>query len=104
MKRQAQRLCALKEIPAGRGKKMNLGKLQIALFRRGEKVFALQNRCPHQGADLADGHIHNGAVVCPLHQWSFLLENGRYSFNPDMYLRTFKTEIRNGDVYLLPDE
>jgi isorenieratene synthase len=37
------------------------------LFRDGHGVIAGPDRCPHMGASMADGHVHDGCVVCPWH-------------------------------------
>ena len=31
----------------------------------------LDNRCPHQGGPLGDGHIENGYVICPWHGYEY---------------------------------
>jgi hypothetical protein len=37
----------------------------------------VSRRCPHQGADLALGHLDGGRIVCPWHNLPFDLETGR---------------------------
>ena len=45
---------------------------RLALWRDLEgSVRALDARCPHLGADLGAGRIEDGALVCPLHGWTF---------------------------------
>jgi nitrite reductase/ring-hydroxylating ferredoxin subunit len=36
-----------------------------------------QRRCPHEGADLALGHVRGQQLVCPWHNLPFGLNNGR---------------------------
>lgn len=44
----------------------------VALFRRGpDAVGALLDRCPHRGAPLSDGAVHDGLIACPYHGWRF---------------------------------
>lgn len=55
--------------------KTPLGK--FAVFRTADgAVFALENRCPHKQASLADGIVHGHAVTCPMHNWVISLETG----------------------------
>ncbi|MFC2088669.1 Rieske (2Fe-2S) protein, partial [Calditrichota bacterium] len=68
-------------VPLNKGKKIIIGEKSIALFKHGHKIYAIQNNCPHQGADLADGHIKNDRVVCPLHGWAYNLETGVFIGN-----------------------
>jgi nitrite reductase/ring-hydroxylating ferredoxin subunit len=44
--------------------------LKVAIFRVGDRLAAIDNRCPHAGADLWDGEdsVFNGVTVrCPWH-------------------------------------
>jgi pyruvate oxidase len=36
----------------------------VALARCGERLGALENRCPHQGGPLGEGSIENGWLRC----------------------------------------
>jgi len=50
---------------------------EIALFRSvDDKVFALNNKCPHKGGPLSQGIVHGKRVTCPLHNWVIDLETG----------------------------
>lgn len=39
-------------------------------------VFSFNRHCPHEGADLAAGYIHNGHIHCPWHDLAINLETG----------------------------
>jgi phenylpropionate dioxygenase-like ring-hydroxylating dioxygenase large terminal subunit len=44
----------------------------LVLFRDPlNQVVALEARCSHLGADLGNGFIESGNLVCPLHHWKF---------------------------------
>ncbi|XP_064602383.1 Rieske domain-containing protein-like [Liolophura sinensis] len=56
--------------------------VQIALFRYGEEVFALDEKCPHAGGPLHLGDIEtlpdmSVCVRCPWHSWRFELKTGQ---------------------------
>lgn len=40
------------------------------------QVVAFSRYCPHEGADLAAGHLRDGCIVCPWHNLPFNVENG----------------------------
>jgi len=50
----------------------------IGVFRTlDDRIFALENRCPHKHGPLSQGIIHGHAVACPLHNWRISLETGK---------------------------
>ena len=50
---------------------------RIAVFRTAEdRVFAIEDRCPHKGGPLSQGIVHGASVTCPLHNWVISLESG----------------------------
>jgi nitrite reductase [NAD(P)H] small subunit len=55
------------DIPDGEGVAVRRGEAEIAVFRCGDTVRAVANRCPHAGGPLADGILAGDAVTCPLH-------------------------------------
>ena len=61
----------LDAIPDGAGKLLTVAGKEIAVFRTGDHVFALDNLCPHAGGSLAEGTFRDGVVTCPLHDWAF---------------------------------
>ena len=48
----------------------------IAVTRTPEGWGALDNRCPHQGGPLGDGHIENGCLMCPWHGYEYDPQTG----------------------------
>jgi nitrite reductase/ring-hydroxylating ferredoxin subunit len=42
-----------------------------------ERLFLLDNLCPHKGAALCDGDIVNNTIQCPWHKARFDLQTGR---------------------------
>jgi phenylpropionate dioxygenase-like ring-hydroxylating dioxygenase large terminal subunit len=43
----------------------------LVLFRAGERITVLRDRCPHRGAPLSAGRVTDGAIACPYHGWRF---------------------------------
>jgi nitrite reductase (NADH) small subunit len=56
---------------------VRVGTAEIALFRVDERVYAIDNRCPHRAGPLIRGFIEPGpAVRCPMHGWRYDLATG----------------------------
>jgi nitrite reductase/ring-hydroxylating ferredoxin subunit len=52
----------------------------IVLYRDRCKLYALNDRCPHRGARLSQGHClypGSGTICCPYHGWTFAGESGQ---------------------------
>jgi nitrite reductase/ring-hydroxylating ferredoxin subunit len=54
----------------------------VLLFRDGERVFALHDRCSHRGCSLSDGEIEGHEVVCACHGSRFALADGSVRRGP----------------------
>lgn len=67
----------LSDLPQEEGRCFSVNGRKIALFRDGDKVHAIDNVCPHEGAPLAEGFYEDGIVICPLHAWEFDVTSGR---------------------------
>ena len=72
----------------------------VALFREGDDLFALDDRCPHAGASLCGGPVEDGVVTCPWHSWSFRLRDGAWTGNPRIRTRTYAVRVVGGDIQL----
>lgn len=88
------------EIADGRGRRVEILGLPMAVFRAGDAVVALSDRCPHAGGFLGDGWIEEGEVVCPLHRWRFRLRDGRCSTMRGEGVHRFTAEVRGDDVWV----
>ena len=69
----------LAELPPGSSKKVYCGSRQVALFNVDDRVYAIDNRCPHARGPLCEGTVHGSgtrqAVTC-LHHAVFDLAIG----------------------------
>ncbi|PKP74722.1 MAG: nitrite reductase (NAD(P)H) small subunit [Alphaproteobacteria bacterium HGW-Alphaproteobacteria-6] len=73
----------------------------VALFRTvADRVFALDDRCPHKGGPLSEGIVHGDQVTCPLHAWVFSLETGMAQGADEGAVRTFAVKVEAGRVLL----
>lgn len=58
-------------VKMGAVRKIMLCNTPIALFRSEKGLGALIDRCPHRNYPLSEGRVHEGALECPYHGWSF---------------------------------
>jgi len=72
----------------------------VALFRRGEEIFALGNTCPHQGGSLGDGFVEGDIVTCPLHGWEFDLRSGACMTVPGESAPRYAVTVEGGAVFI----
>jgi nitrite reductase (NADH) small subunit len=73
----------------------------VAVFRTtDDRVFALDDRCPHKGGPLSQGIVHDGRVTCPLHNWVIDLESGRAQGADVGATRTFAVRVEDGRLLL----
>jgi nitrite reductase (NADH) small subunit len=99
---------------------VTVGEQSIGLFQVDDAVYALRNRCPHQGGPLCAGVVDHpiaaqvradGAVAeyvdetrlvaaCPWHGTEIDLQSGRSLANPRWRVRVYKAMIRGDDVYV----
>lgn len=71
----------------------------VAVFRTGEdEVFALEDRCPHQGGPLSQGIVHGRRVTCPLHEWVIELATGEAAGPDEGATGTYSVRVENGRV------
>lgn len=91
----------LAELPDGRGVRVEVGDERIALFRIGEAVHAIGDRCSHAEASLAEGEVFDGEIECPRHGSPFDLVTGKPGSLPaTTAVPVYPTTVRDGVVYL----
>jgi nitrite reductase (NADH) small subunit len=88
-------LCELSELKAGEGKYVEIDGFQLAVFIENERVFVIDNTCPHAGGNLAGGFVEDGCAVCPWHYWAFRLDNGELEDAPGVRVSTYVTRIHD---------
>lgn len=94
------RVCRLEEIEEGKSLSIEAFGRTVAVFRLGDRAFAVDDECPHRAGPLSLGVIEDGAVVCPLHAWAFDLVTGAKRGQEDCKVRIFQVSVEAGEVYL----
>ncbi|MBI2984912.1 MAG: non-heme iron oxygenase ferredoxin subunit [Candidatus Kerfeldbacteria bacterium] len=70
------RVAALDQLADGKPFCATVNGKQLALFRLGNEVFALDNRCNHAAGPLCEGFVEGSVVECPLHGSRFNVQTG----------------------------
>lgn len=91
----------LSEIPRRGARQVVTPWLVIAIFRtQDDRLFALEDRCPHQHGPLSQGIVHGAHVTCPLHNWVIGLESGAVQGPDRGCALTLPVKLRDGRVLL----
>jgi nitrite reductase (NADH) small subunit len=86
----------------------------IGVYRVNGELYALHNRCPHEGAQLCKGPVcgttlpslvyeyeygRKGELVrCPWHGWEFEIKTGKSIFSDKVRTRTYKVLVDDGKI------
>jgi 3-phenylpropionate/trans-cinnamate dioxygenase ferredoxin subunit len=91
-------VAAVRELPPGSRKLVEVAGRKVVVFNIKGEFFALSNRCPHQGGSLHEGRLtglvestepgqyrysRQGEIIrCPWHSWEFDVRTGRSWCDP----------------------
>jgi nitrite reductase [NAD(P)H], small subunit len=91
----------LSDIPRQGARCVKNGEMTIAIFRTmDDRLFALEDKCPHKNGPLSNGIVHDGCVTCPLHNWVISLETGAAQGADEGMTTTYPVKLNGGTVLL----
>lgn len=104
-----QEICAVDEIPEHAGIGAHLGEQQIALFRFGKAVYALEDIEPGSSASVLSRGILGDAsgepiVISPLYKQRIRLRDGRQVDSGEPAVRAWPVKIEGGKVWVSSEE
>jgi len=73
---------------------------RIALFRTEQAIYAIDNRCPHQGYALLQGDVKAETLTCAWHNWKFELDEGGFCSFGGEAVRSYPVDVRGGQVFI----
>ncbi len=89
------------QVPEGRVFTILVNNKKICVAHTPEGFFAIQDKCPHNGASLGNGFCTaQGSIVCPVHRYSFDLKTGRATSGGGDAARTYPLETRDDGIYI----
>lgn len=98
-------LGALDTLPDGAGTRFDLPGGRIAVFRIGDDVYAIADRCSHAEASLSEGEVFDTEVECPRHGAGFDLRDGRpLSLPATRPVPTYRADVIDDDVIVTLEE
>jgi nitrite reductase/ring-hydroxylating ferredoxin subunit/uncharacterized membrane protein len=87
------------DLRAGSPKRITVDGTDIALFRRGNQVYAVNAVCPHAGGPLDEGQVEGETVQCPWHDSVFNLADGSIVHGPTAFpVACYAARRRNGKI------
>lgn len=95
-------LCKLDEIPDRRAKVAIIEGENIAVFRYGDKLSAVNNVCKHQNGPLGEGKIVDSCIVCPWHGYEYQPADGCSPPPFTEKVSTYSLKLIDGTVYVNP--
>jgi nitrite reductase/ring-hydroxylating ferredoxin subunit len=95
------------ELPEAKLTRATVDGIEIVLYRHGDRVWALSNRCTHRGGPLFRGKVVGSddepAVVCPVHGSVFRFDDGAIEQGPAAVPQpSFEARIEGGKVEVRP--
>jgi nitrite reductase/ring-hydroxylating ferredoxin subunit len=92
------------DLPAGQIKGVKVGKQEIALYNLEGEFYATDNVCSHAYAQLSDGFIERGQIVCPLHAGCFDIKTGKAVEPPaEEDIKTFPIRLNGDEIQVAVD-
>ncbi len=89
------------ELPVGRAIRVAAEGVDVFLYRTEERIFALANRCSHQGGPLHKGVVKasgaNPTVTCPVHGSIFRMTDGMVMRGPALARQPMYEATVDGD-------
>jgi cytochrome P450/nitrite reductase/ring-hydroxylating ferredoxin subunit len=73
--------------------------VNLVLLNYQGQLQIFQGDCPHEGADLSQGIIDDGHLVCPLHQWNFNCKTGKHN-ESNICLKKYDFIEKNNKIYV----
>ena len=73
---------SIDDLPVEAGRRIDAGSDRIAVFRIGDDVYAIGDRCSHAEASLAEGEVFDTEVECPRHERPSTWQQGCRSRSP----------------------
>lgn len=95
-------ICSVEDIEEKRAKVVLINGENIAVFKYGGKISAVNNICRHQHGPLGEGKIVDGCITCPWHGYQYLPHNGQSPPPFTEKVETYDVKIFNGKIYVNP--
>jgi nitrite reductase/ring-hydroxylating ferredoxin subunit/uncharacterized membrane protein len=87
------------ELHEGQPRRVMVSGTNVFLYRSGERIHALANRCSHRSGPLHKGSVQETSVTCPWHLSVFRLEDGAVLRGPATAPQpSYEVRIQDGTI------
>jgi nitrite reductase/ring-hydroxylating ferredoxin subunit len=87
-------ISSLDDVPEANLRRIEVEGYPVLLYRRGARLYALADTCPHMGCSLSEGRVEDDRIVCPCHGSTFALDDGRVLSGPSAFsVPVFETRV-----------
>ena len=94
-------LCAAADVSEAQPLSVEVDDFELVIARCGSELYAVENRCTHDGQSLSGAEIEACEIICPRHGARFCLRSGEALTTPAYEpLRTFKVREEHGRILL----
>jgi 3-phenylpropionate/trans-cinnamate dioxygenase ferredoxin component len=75
----------------------------VVIVRCGSELYAVEDRCTHDGESLGQAQVEDCQIICPRHGAHFCVRTGA-ALTPPAYepLRTYRVRERDGRILVEP--
>ncbi len=88
------------ELAEGKMKGVSVEGTPVLLIKKAGKIYAYDDRCPHQQCLISHGTIKDTVVICPCHDWNFRIKTGEYTAEPAITLTPFECKVEAGKIWV----
>jgi 3-phenylpropionate/trans-cinnamate dioxygenase ferredoxin subunit len=93
------------DFPANQAVAVEVDGFPVVVCNYEGKLYALENRCSHDDAELGSGELDGCQVVCPRHGAKFDVRDGTVTEPPAIYpIDYYDVTVRGKTVYVEFDE
>jgi len=94
------KLCAAYDIDTSSKKVFDIDGLEILIIKTESGIFAIENICSHEDAELHKGCLNGDEIICPLHAWRFNIQTGSCATNSDFDVPVYPVKLENNEIWV----
>jgi toluene monooxygenase system ferredoxin subunit len=94
-------ICKTGDVPANGIRQFEVGAVKLCVVNAGDRFFACQAFCPHEGIALCEGVFDGDVLTCLEHLWQWSLRSGGEPRGlAERALQMYEVEVQVGEVFL----
>ncbi len=87
------------DIENNKAKLITFKGISVAVYKKDDNFYAVDNFCKHQGGPLSEGKIIDGCITCPWHGWQYQPEDGKSPPPFEEEVKTYEIKIEGEEVW-----